>query len=281
MPIFDEEFINNLSSEKELDPEWLKHFIVRDEMKRNSAGREYAKLIADELKKTVEDHTREAIHWDMGIEEPPKMLFKYRDWENPFHKNILSKREIWFSHIDDLNDPLEFRQAIDDPTVGLSIKNAQIRQQLGAKNGILSLSRKNNDPLSWAHYANNHFGFCVGFDTEQIWNDSKGILLPVIYDNRPLITPIAVQEGISTSQQLMAKKATDWEYEGEIRIIGKTVNDKLIIRETTIRQIIFGCRMNERNKDEIREICSDFSKISIFDLSMHDDGVSYYIERNS
>ena len=39
----------------------------------------------------------------------PEFVFKYRSWDNDFHKNLLKEKQIWFSHPKDLNDPYDCR----------------------------------------------------------------------------------------------------------------------------------------------------------------------------
>lgn len=284
MPIFDDEFIKSLSlSADRLDPEWLKRFIIRDEIKKNEKSKDWANAVASELKKSgLDDFARQVVNWYWGIEEPPAILYKYRDWNNPYHKNILIKREIWFSHVDDLNDPNELRQSIEDPTVGLSIENVKIRENLGSQFGIFSLSKENDNPLSWAHYGAGFSGFCIGLKSENLWNDTQGDMLPVIYDNRPLITPIAVQEGIQSMQQLLAKKSTDWQYESEIRLVAKIINGAVTIRKSTISEIIIGCRMKEEDKDEIQEICHrEYPDLTLFEQVRCEDGITYFKQKIS
>ncbi|MDI1234283.1 MAG: DUF2971 domain-containing protein [bacterium] len=38
---------------------------------------------------------------------PPAILYKYRTWENKFHSNILTERELFFSMPNKLNDPFD------------------------------------------------------------------------------------------------------------------------------------------------------------------------------
>jgi len=37
----------------------------------------------------------------------PPILYKYRDWDNEFHKRIITNQEIYFSSADQLNDPYD------------------------------------------------------------------------------------------------------------------------------------------------------------------------------
>ena len=39
----------------------------------------------------------------------PRIVYKFRDWNEPFHKKILTDREVWFAHPHFLNDPYDVR----------------------------------------------------------------------------------------------------------------------------------------------------------------------------
>lgn len=42
----------------------------------------------------------------------PPLIYKYREWENDFHKTILTKDEVWFAHPKSLNDPYDIRTKV-------------------------------------------------------------------------------------------------------------------------------------------------------------------------
>ena len=50
----------------------------------------------DEVEKDINDKT-------------PRIIYKFRNWENEFHKKILTEREVWFAHPHSLNDPHDLR----------------------------------------------------------------------------------------------------------------------------------------------------------------------------
>lgn len=45
----------------------------------------------------------------LKIESLPSTIYKYRCWKNEFHKTIITKRELYFAHPHDLNDPYDVR----------------------------------------------------------------------------------------------------------------------------------------------------------------------------
>lgn len=40
-------------------------------------------------------------------ENTPRIIYKYRSWENDFHKKIITENEVWFAHPNTLNDPYD------------------------------------------------------------------------------------------------------------------------------------------------------------------------------
>lgn len=42
-------------------------------------------------------------------EQTPRIIYKFRDWNNGFHKKIITEREVWFAHPQSLNDPYDVR----------------------------------------------------------------------------------------------------------------------------------------------------------------------------
>lgn len=50
----------------------------------------------------------EEVEKDIEAKTPP-ILYKYRTWENCFHKKIITESEVWFAHPHTLNDPYDLR----------------------------------------------------------------------------------------------------------------------------------------------------------------------------
>ncbi|HZH97174.1 MAG TPA: DUF2971 domain-containing protein [Flavisolibacter sp.] len=45
-------------------------------------------------------------------EKAPPVIYKFRDWSNPYHQSILTNTELWFAHPKDLNDPFDVRTPV-------------------------------------------------------------------------------------------------------------------------------------------------------------------------
>jgi hypothetical protein len=127
--------------------------------------------------------------------------YKYRAI-NKYSLETLINNTIYFSKHTDFNDPFEFstpfpdlkimyteiskgvdkllakkiisigdhqhlkkvcRKIIEEKSSSLDQKHEEIKKSL-AKTGVYSLSKTNDEILMWSHYADNHKGFCIGFE---------------------------------------------------------------------------------------------------------------------
>lgn len=136
----------------------------------------------------------------------PTILYKYRDWDNAFHRKILIENKVYlaspreFEDTNDCNLPEVFPEK--DELYGFFLNYAEKKypnwpiwarrvfarywskrsplahpEQLSKINteytkkfydrfGVLSLTIDCNNDAMWEKYAKNYKGFCIGFDTE-------------------------------------------------------------------------------------------------------------------
>lgn len=118
--------------------------------------------------------------------------------------------------------------------------------------GVLSLAKKNDCPLMWAHYAADHQGFCCGYrlpgDPAIFANVNE--LKEVNYDGDRTIKTSQLHELIHNSttvknivnNAIYYVKSKKWKYEKEYRMIGKPgLQDSPFILDS----IYFGLRCDE------------------------------------
>lgn len=134
--------------------------------------------------------------------------------------------------------------------------------------GILSLSESSDSLTMWAHYAEDHKGFVIGFNSDTFITDKNQILIKprkVSYScGRPKFNLIELGE---TERERYSKwrknfyyiKSKDWAYENEWRQINKLetanslIDDNHLfnIRKDSINCVIIGCKMEDNNKEKI------------------------------
>lgn len=157
--------------------------------------------------------------------------------------------------------------ASDPPGVGLRFA-ACLLNRMSKQIGILCLCANHRNILMWSHYAQNHEGFVVGFESEHDFfghrnNEPEeiGELRRIKYGTkRPSIHVDAINDIDALTPDFLFSKSQDWNYEQEWRII-RFLNCADKIREkdiylfkvppTAIRQIIFGSKASDSLKETL------------------------------
>lgn len=174
----------------------------------------------------------------------PKKLYKYYPLfdsdksnykeENKSRLSVIMNDEIWLSKFSDLNDPFESKALIhnnllNNKDVGsldviLKIINSEYR--------VSSFTTHLYDSMPmWAHYANNHKGFCVEFEI-----GLPDFIYPVIYQEKKAYTEqmlkvlSKIKQNNCNDKELIRSniymiisslciKHKSWEYENEFRLL--------------------------------------------------------------
>lgn len=120
-------------------------------------------------------------------------------------------------------------------------------------NGVFSLSPINDNLLLWSHYANSHTGFCVGFDSVKLFDSHEFSGGYVDYPSDfPDVSPI--EETLSQYKKMVFSKSNHWNYEFEYRLTTlKKTNQLFKLNPEVFTEIIFGAKMSEKDKNEIKE----------------------------
>ena len=181
---------------------------------------------------------------------------------------------------------LEEEYAADPTAVGLKYL-AALRNRMFNDIGILCLSEDRSNILMWSHYAKNHSGFAIGFDSEHSFFSHRdnepeeiGQLRKVVYVKQRPCLHLSTIENEGPVPDFLFSKNADWSYELEWRIIRflKTADsiDKNNVHlfgvpPSAIREIIFGCLADENtvNKLEAASKNPDMKHVNFFraDLS--------------
>ncbi|MEQ6292208.1 DUF2971 domain-containing protein [Vogesella sp. GCM10023246] len=140
-----------------------------------------------------------------------------------------------------------------------------------AKFGIYCLSETNNSLLMWAHYALNHTGICIEFDTSEDFM-LAAILQKVIYtpeNKRPTIN-ITEPSFLSTYEETFLTKSIDWNYELEWRLIcDGLAGQELTFENSTITKIILGAKAHEETISDILNLNRKLENKGFPTLAIH------------
>lgn len=158
--------------------------------------------------------------------------------------------------------------------------------------GVLSLAARNSCPLMWSHYGDQHHGLCIGYEVPM---DAQENLHKVEYGGSRLIDASKVAAMLNANDAarkevdaaVLLRKAQDWRYEKEWRLIGRRgLSDSPL----ELTDVTFGTRcmnsvkhtvikaLEERDKPikmyEMREIYGTF-KLKRFALNEQELTASY------
>ncbi|MCH7574468.1 MAG: DUF2971 domain-containing protein [Candidatus Marinimicrobia bacterium] len=166
-------------------------------------------------------------------------------------RQLLAKK--WLDDID--SDPDGHRQWFNDYQEKISDN----------KFGICSLTTKPDNLLMWAHYASDHEGFCVGFDTKHLgrvqWELMKKARLLELkrVDYSPKYPDINFYDSMMSSHwqndmvNLLMTKSNHWKYEDEFRLLDWDQNNVILkLPHQAIRKVVMGCRIKPHNRAVIQ-----------------------------
>jgi len=165
------------------------------------------------------------------------------------------------------NDPKYLREMIE------YLINANYNQF-----GICCFTPYYDNLLMWAHYSNNHEGFCVGIKLSKIRELQTELskrnelleLFKIKYSKKmPLINfyrAMLSQEENDSLTPLITTKSNHWRYENEFRLIyWYHPNTLLTLLDESIAEIILGHYIKAENANKIVNIIKDKKmQISVF-----------------
>lgn len=161
--------------------------------------------------------------------------------------------------------------------------------------GALSLSEIRNHELMWSHYANEHRGYVIGFNsTHQFFNQKKTIddelrhLRKIDYRKKPPVINLMKASGTD----IFFVKSLEWEYESEWRMLMSLADSSEVIERQpypahlfsfpveSVTEVIFGARMSEQDRVAIKAIMNDgkYGHVKLYKAEL--DNSSYKIVIN-
>lgn len=198
--------------------------------------------------------------------EKPTNVYKFHSL-NLHLIEMLTNGEFYMSQRNELNDPFDssFKITLDDY---LKLYNERYPDLLNDKeqynrviflyktsmeNGetdwarniehsspsqrITCFTENYNNPLMWAHYAQNHSGVCLHFRTD-IDENLKNALLPVEY-----VDELIDIKCMADFDRCLLAKLRPWHIEKEWRIISP--NNKFPFEKDALVEIIFGLKVKD------------------------------------
>ncbi len=252
------------------------------------------------------------------------ILYKYRCWDDVNHKKTLKLCQLFFASPYMFNDPFDCNipfvrkhnedemkkvlskysnQSASKVAINLITKykikkfdideaHKRVQNNIKSNISILSLTENPTNILMWSHYANNHKGFCLGFDKTMLYKSISKFfhdkneacwLYPVEYG---IQFPPEIFDFEKTSNEDFLKyyrtKATDWSYEQEVRIlkIGNSGSNVYTFNPKILKEIILGCAISQSDKKEIINLISNcFPITTIYQANKSSKSFELILER--
>ena len=160
----------------------------------------------------------------------------------------------------------------DDFIKVINVKTSKEISQIGDEiYRVCSFSELNDSLLMWAHYANNHQGFCIGYNFKELQDDLTDLILPVIYSDELLeISKLLLPKSKkSLLMNAITRKSKAWEYEKEWRMLmHQNSNEKTQPQKLPIPKTIFlVARISVEDKKSIIDIASK-KNVDIYQMHM-------------
>lgn len=210
----------------------------------------------------------------------PKFLYKYSGCNSIFWKDRLYKGELYFCHSNKLNDLFDGAVKIDLKKASRegTRLNQHLKQMLEISHKekldltdeeiikslsdfredirIASLSEAYDSEPMWAHYGEQHKGFCIEYDVSKMSNMKKRMLFKVIYGEKPDITEQIEEAWIGVGLSSCIFKSEGWAYEKEWRMFKiceiEDADKKYYFRKE-IKAVYIGTDCEEKNKKIIMD----------------------------
>jgi hypothetical protein len=228
------------------------------------------------------------------------LFYKYRELDsNNYSLDILLKKELWLAEPASLNDPFdcqsEYSKLFDDairklkmPIVAVESFKKSASEAMSYLR-ILSLSINEVNPLLWAHYADSHRGFCLGFDDNHFNTSINSRLKPQKVKYRSDLPSLEFSDQLLNSNfsdkqdridliqmlenftyEVALTKPFEWKVEEEYRVVTQhPVQGKVIsFNRLALREVIFGLNMDLKKQNEIMQILSqkEWKHVKLFKI---------------
>lgn len=244
----------------------------------------------------------------------PDTLYKYvslsgKESSDDKRFETLIKNRLFLSEVSSLNDPFDCKAYFSDPRAFLKYEqlkpyDGKLIDDFSSMVRVCSLTANGVQSLPmWAHYSNNHAGFCVAYDMNDKVNQVlKSCTFPVFYTNqrlditsvmdsfvRKLQTEIKTQSAengreiqlddytvIFLASLLCNVKQSSWSYENEYRCTEGVTAPGIPFVDAKAKAIYIGLHCREDHEKHLCEIGKKLS-IPVFHMEFNDVSDDYQL----
>lgn len=245
----------------------------------------------------------------------PDILYKFYSLNDDEELNekkfsTLQNKQIFMSAIKDFNDPFDGKAFFYDSNQLADIKslehvNGKIIDDFTAFHRGTALTENNTSCMPmWAHYSNNHQGFCVAYDMKNPENTAlAGCAFPVQYTDERLDITSFMKEYVSmvaseikkktayrieqiirndlslvyVAQLLCNIKHSTWSYEKEFRCTMGAQSKGMPYVDAVPKAIYIGMNCKEQNRKKLIAIAKKLS-IPVYQMQIDELSESYSLD---
>ena len=255
------------------------------------------------------------VHYSIIRLYIPDTLYKFSSLNDDRKLNkqklkTLQNKQIFMSKIKDFNDPFDGKAFFYDSSELANIKrlehvNGKIIDDFTAFYRGTALTENDTSCMPmWAHYSNNHQGFCVAYDMKNPENTAlAGCTFPVQYTDERLDITNYMKEYLKMISSEIDKqtkenkkqiriddisliyiqlymcnvKHSTWSYEKEFRCTVGAQSDGMPYIEAMPKTIYIGMRCKEVNRNKLVEIARDLS-IPVYQMRFNELSDKYSLD---
>ena len=245
----------------------------------------------------------------------PDTLYKYYSLTNDEELNekkflTLRNKQIYMSDIKDFNDPFDGKAFFYNPKELVGIQrlaphDGRVVDDFTVFNKGTALTENETSCMPmWAHYSNNHHGFCVAYDMNNPDNLAlSACTFPVQYTDQRLDVTSYMKKFASMvsceidkqaaqgrkqivindlsivymAQYLCNIKHSSWQYEKEFRCTMGAAAKGMPYVNAVPKAIYIGMKCKEKNRSELIAIAKSLS-IPIYQMSLDELSEKYELE---
>jgi hypothetical protein len=183
--------------------------------------------------------------------------------EEGWRRGLTSKKEFKRLYLKDVHR--RAAEALPKIPKNVEAVKREFAERFGKYWRLVCASLINDSILMWSHYADNHTGLVLEFDTDEppFCQIPENCWLTIKYSDEKAdyVYSHKDREFLKKMFAVAATKATDWSYEKEVRIIvaDTAIRDRRFLPLTpkSITAIYCGCRCSSASIQAVREILKD------------------------
>lgn len=190
--------------------------------------------------------------------------------EGEYHKNaviqaLISKEA--FIQLAQMGEKFVKNAVVDIEPYIVTMLPGILQETVNSLLGALSLSEICDHELMWSHYAEEHKGYAIGFDSSHSFFDQKKSPVDELRHLRKIDyrdSPPEINLMKTSGAELFFVKSSRWEYEAEWRMLlplsdsADTIDKQpypihlFVFPPEAVTRIIFGAKMNTETKEVIK-----------------------------